>query len=380
MQQHLLASVILTLSASLFFSFKFLSSKAIQARSSASFCTDLYDNHLLSAGPKKQEMHSLTSQQESMLQSSDETSTDEIKVANSEENNLKDEDRSIENNDIDQQGDEASGGDKLLGKETSSNGGVMLDETDTTESIPQNTPEADLMTNVLTDPETAESENVISESDSSLDSSTKPVLLDSVSSNLAGTEDPTSEDPDSLPNTEPPNVSDLENSVNSQKEDSLPSSSDIDAYAATATETVTEELPEVSPLDDTEAAFSTVTEELPEVNGTPEYLAAGSMSSISDIDTTKETEFSKTPVPESTDGSKDELNMNSQDELGDNGQSLEIPNGGSAFSSAGIPAPFMSVLVNPGKILVPAAADQVQCQAFAALQVLKVIFFSIFVM
>lgn len=311
-------------------------------------------------------MHPLTSQQESMLQSSDETSTDEIKVANSEENNLKNEGRSIENNDIDQQGDEASGEDKLLGTETSPNGGVMLDETDTTESIPQNTPEADLMINVLTDPETAESEKIISESESPLDSSTTPVLLDSESSNLAGTENPTSEDPDSLPNTEPTNVSDLENNVNSQKEDSL------SAYAAT--ETVTEELPEVSPLDDAGAAFSTVTEELPEVNGTPEYLAAGSMSSISDIDTTKETEFSKNPVPESTDGSKDELNVNSQDEFGDNGQSLEIPSDGSAFSSAGIPAPFMSVLVNPGKILVPAAADQIQCQAFAALQVLKVIF------
>ncbi|KAG7556271.1 hypothetical protein ISN44_As11g023230 [Arabidopsis suecica] len=294
---------------------------------------------------KKQEMHSLISQQESMIQSSDEISSDEIKVANSEENNLKDEDKSIESNDVAQRSDEGSGEDTLLGKETSSFDGVMLDEADAAESIPQSI-------NVETDPETAESE-IISESKSLLDSSTEPILLDSESSNLAGVENPTSEDPESLPNTEPTGI-------------------------------VTEELPEVSsqsdstsnpqivPLNDTETAYSTA-EELSEVNGTPEYLAAGSMSSISDIDTAKETEASKSPVQESTDGSKDELDIYSQDELDDNGTLLETPSGGTAFSSAGIPAPFMSVLVNPGKILVPAAADQVQCQAFAALQVLKVI-------
>lgn len=308
-----------------------------------------------------------------MLQSSDEISSDEIKVDNNEENSLKDEGRSIENNDIAQQGDEGSGEDKLLGKETSSLDGVMPDETDASERNPQNTPEADLMINVQTDPETADNEKVISESKALLDSSTdtEPIPLDSETSNLVGAENPTSEDPDSLPNTEPTNVSDLENHVNSQKEDSLSSLSDIDAV----TETVNQELPEVTPLNDTETAFSTRAEELPEIKETPEYLAAGSKSSISDIDTTKETEFSKTPVPEYTDWSKDELNMNSQDELGDSGPPLEILNGRSAFSSAGIPAPFMSVLVNPGKILVPAAADQVQCQAFAALQVLKVILF-----
>ncbi|XP_010493515.1 PREDICTED: uncharacterized protein LOC104770758 isoform X1 [Camelina sativa] len=301
---------------------------------------------------KKQEMHSLTSQQESMIQSSDEISSDEIKVDNSEENSLKDEGKGVEKNDTAQQGDEGSGEDKLLGKGTSPFDGDMPDETDATERMPQDTPEADVMIDVETDLETIESEKIISESKSLLDSSSEPTLLDSESSNLADAENPTTEDPESLPNTEPTNVSDFENRVNSQKE--------------------TEELPEVSPLDDTGTELSTVTEELPEVDETPEYLAAGNMTSVSDIDTMKETEASKTPVPESIDGVNDELNINSQDEL-DNGLPLEIPSGGSAFSSAGIPAPFMSVLVNPGKILVPAAADQVQCQAFAALQVLKVI-------
>ncbi|KAJ4845082.1 hypothetical protein Tsubulata_036106 [Turnera subulata] len=48
----------------------------------------------------------------------------------------------------------------------------------------------------------------------------------------------------------------------------------------------------------------------------------------------------------------------------------------SSFHSAGIPAPLVAsaaLQVRPGKILVPAAVDQVQGQALAALQVLKVI-------
>ncbi|XP_023541683.1 uncharacterized protein LOC111801768 isoform X1 [Cucurbita pepo subsp. pepo] len=48
---------------------------------------------------------------------------------------------------------------------------------------------------------------------------------------------------------------------------------------------------------------------------------------------------------------------------------------GNLFSSAGVPAPLVSAAVKtlPGKVLVPAVVDQVQGQALAALQVLKVI-------
>ncbi|CAA7023396.1 unnamed protein product [Microthlaspi erraticum] len=290
----------------------------------------------------KQEMQPLTSQQESVLLSSDETPNDEVKVANSEETSLKDDDKSIENSDVGQ-----------LGEDTENSS--FDDGADGTENITsQNTPEADLIIDLQSDPDTAESEKV----------NTEAILLDSESSNLAE-----AEDPDSLPNTEPTNVSDLENHVNNQKEESLSSFSDIDADAATEAVTIgvlvssqSDLTLDTVPLNDTETAFSTVAEELPEVNGTPEY-----------IDTAKEIESSETPVPESAYLSTEELNVNSQDELGDNGLSLEIPNGASAFSSAGIPAPSISFQVVPGKILVPAAADQVQCQAFAALQVLKVI-------
>ncbi|XP_052210335.1 uncharacterized protein LOC127813411 isoform X2 [Diospyros lotus] len=55
---------------------------------------------------------------------------------------------------------------------------------------------------------------------------------------------------------------------------------------------------------------------------------------------------------------------------------LESRNPGTSFSSAGIPAPSVvsaALQVLPGKVLVPAVVDQVQGQALAALQVLKVI-------
>ncbi|KAJ4900435.1 hypothetical protein Rs2_14386 [Raphanus sativus] len=307
----------------------------------------------------KPEMQPLTSSQhESVLISSDETPSDEAKVANSEENNLQGEVESIENNDVVQQGDEASGEDNILGTEDSSFDGIVSDGTDATENITsETTPEVELKLHVQSDPDTPESENIISESNSLLVSSPEAI--------------------DSQKNTEPTNVSDLETQVDSEKEDSMSSLPDSDAYTSTGTVVVGVSVasqsdltsdPHTVPLNATGSAFSTVTEDLPEVNGTPEDLPAGIMSSISDIDTAKEVESSETLVSEST-----YLNMNSQDELTDNGQLLETPSGGSAFSTAGIPAPSISFQVNPGKILVPAAADQVQSQAFAALQVLKVI-------
>ncbi|XP_027358690.1 uncharacterized protein LOC113867512 isoform X2 [Abrus precatorius] len=54
----------------------------------------------------------------------------------------------------------------------------------------------------------------------------------------------------------------------------------------------------------------------------------------------------------------------------------ESPNSGSFYSVPGIPAPSVfssAIQVLPGKVLVPAVVDQVQGQALAALQVLKVI-------
>ncbi|XP_050385409.1 uncharacterized protein LOC126801951 isoform X2 [Argentina anserina] len=59
-----------------------------------------------------------------------------------------------------------------------------------------------------------------------------------------------------------------------------------------------------------------------------------------------------------------------------NTRKSQLPSPRNSFSSAGIPAPTMvsaAVQVLPGKVLVPAVVDQVQGQAVAALQVLKVV-------
>ncbi|PPR84443.1 hypothetical protein GOBAR_AA36268 [Gossypium barbadense] len=63
-------------------------------------------------------------------------------------------------------------------------------------------------------------------------------------------------------------------------------------------------------------------------------------------------------------------------EINDSKPVLESPIPRSSFSPAGIPAPSVvsaALQVHPGKVLIPAVVDQVQGQALAALQVLKVI-------
>ncbi|KAI3898591.1 hypothetical protein MKW92_002165 [Papaver armeniacum] len=63
-------------------------------------------------------------------------------------------------------------------------------------------------------------------------------------------------------------------------------------------------------------------------------------------------------------------------ELEKSGSFSQLPLPENSFSSAGIPAPSLvsaALQVPPGKVLVPAVVDQVQGQALAALQVLKVI-------
>ncbi|OVA14041.1 hypothetical protein BVC80_1787g119 [Macleaya cordata] len=63
-------------------------------------------------------------------------------------------------------------------------------------------------------------------------------------------------------------------------------------------------------------------------------------------------------------------------ELDKSSSSFQLPMPANSFSSAGIPAPSLvsaALQVPPGKVLVPAVVDQVQGQALAALQVLKVI-------
>ncbi|KAG4128823.1 hypothetical protein ERO13_D09G042400v2 [Gossypium hirsutum] len=73
---------------------------------------------------------------------------------------------------------------------------------------------------------------------------------------------------------------------------------------------------------------------------------------------------------------KDEQREIDYKEINDSKPVLESPIPRSSFSPAGIPAPSVvsaALQVHPGKVLIPAVVDQVQGQALAALQVLKVI-------
>ncbi|GMP70263.1 hypothetical protein CsSME_00029192 [Camellia sinensis var. sinensis] len=71
-----------------------------------------------------------------------------------------------------------------------------------------------------------------------------------------------------------------------------------------------------------------------------------------------------------------EQDSNTYSSINENTSFFESTNPGNSFSSAGIPAPSVvsaALQVLPGKVLVPAVVDQVQGQALAALQVLKII-------
>ncbi|CAJ1952794.1 unnamed protein product [Sphenostylis stenocarpa] len=84
--------------------------------------------------------------------------------------------------------------------------------------------------------------------------------------------------------------------------------------------------------------------------------------------------FEKSSVSSSANTLVNDLGINDTYEVDE--VKSESPNSGSFFSVPGIPAPSVvsaTVQVLPGKVLVPAAVDQVQGQALAALQVLKVI-------
>ncbi|GAB2265192.1 hypothetical protein Dimus_000257 [Dionaea muscipula] len=76
-------------------------------------------------------------------------------------------------------------------------------------------------------------------------------------------------------------------------------------------------------------------------------------------------------------GVPSELNQSYADKQGEIVRNnMDNPSSRSSFEYSGIPAPsalFASLLVPPGKVLVPAIVDQVHGQALAALQVLKVI-------
>ncbi|KAK2653890.1 hypothetical protein Ddye_013746 [Dipteronia dyeriana] len=134
--------------------------------------------------------------------------------------------------------------------------------------------------------------------------------------------------------------------------------------------------PQILPKDDMETVASPLTNEnleFTQFSEKPQVLG-DRKSSFPEVHNLNERESSGTYVPEPTNPlsyEKETYNENSRSR-----SFSESPTPGSSFSPAGIPAPSVvsaALQVLPGKVLVPPVVDQVQGQALAALQVLKVI-------
>ncbi|XP_059667092.1 uncharacterized protein LOC132312654 isoform X2 [Cornus florida] len=88
------------------------------------------------------------------------------------------------------------------------------------------------------------------------------------------------------------------------------------------------------------------------------------------------TSVSAVAYPFANEQNANEQDANDYNDISRSRSFFESKNPGNSFSSAGVPAPSVvsaALQVLPGKVLVPAVFDQVQGQALAALQVLKVI-------
>lgn len=124
--------------------------------------------------------------------------------------------------------------------------------------------------------------------------------------------------------------------------------------------------------NDIDTVAPSSTEESPDLSKTPQVSAEKNSSSL-EVHNYSESGSSGTSLLASTYPFANEKDANHPNEI--NRSISESPNPGNSFS-AGIPAPSVvsaALQVLPGKVLIPAAVDQVQGQALAALQVLKVI-------
>ncbi|GAV79303.1 hypothetical protein CFOL_v3_22768 [Cephalotus follicularis] len=132
--------------------------------------------------------------------------------------------------------------------------------------------------------------------------------------------------------------------------------------------------PQINPIDSTEAVGFFTTIKTPEIsNKNPVLVDINSMSvgvhNLEESSGTTSVSASAYPLANIQD-------TNGHITMDIGRSSLESPSSVASFSPTGIPAPSVvsaALQVLPGKVLVPAVVDQVQGQALAALQVLKVI-------
>lgn len=134
--------------------------------------------------------------------------------------------------------------------------------------------------------------------------------------------------------------------------------------------------PPLLPKDDVESFAPPYTKEDIELSEKPQVSAERDSLSLEEQNFNEGDSSEKESVSESTYPISNENETCDLSEISGSKSIWESPTSGSSFSPAGIPAPSIvsaALQVNPGKVLVPAVVDQVQGQALAALQVLKVL-------
>ncbi|CAL0303379.1 unnamed protein product [Lupinus luteus] len=174
------------------------------------------------------------------------------------------------------------------------------------------------------------------------------------------------EQPDEITSSSGHQISDISNTSSSGADNETETGSV--AVNSDSSDTISD--PEFYPQDDEKNFQPASSKESPDANKLPEVSDVGNKAYLEEQRILENDLFRESSTNTLIDGKIasdiNEVNKSIPESL----------NSGSFFSVPGIPAPSVvsaTVKVLPGKVLVPAAFDQVQGQALAALQVLKVI-------
>ncbi|KAL6127139.1 hypothetical protein ACLB2K_075182 [Fragaria x ananassa] len=242
----------------------------------------------------------------------------------------------------------------------------------------------------LVEAETLTRQVDLPESDHGNDSFVSSGLEDSDSSLAVGTGDLTSELKEN-PVSEPvklPESDAINSNLSIEPQDEVPGTSENQTFTSESSTVIAHEHHEPIAVDVSVSSESNISLEPlvlskdnvgvvspPSTNPseTVQVLAEGNSSSL-EVHTIVESGSSATSVSEQAYPIANEQYTNYSSDT--NTSKSQLPTPQNPFSSAGIPAPTLvsaAVQVLPGKVLVPAVVDQVQGQALAALQVLKVI-------
>ncbi|OWM79542.1 hypothetical protein CDL15_Pgr022954 [Punica granatum] len=129
-------------------------------------------------------------------------------------------------------------------------------------------------------------------------------------------------------------------------------------------------------LSESDTSNMATPEEIYEQGRTPEVFVQGTSSTMEVHNSGETHSFGTVSMSAPANTLAKEQIKNGQHETNESKSVSESPSSLNIFSSAGIPAPSViseALRVTPGKVLVPPAVDQVQGQALAALQAMKVI-------